>query len=48
MIDKFLQVLPHLLNGTAPVECLVLFWTFFASCLWGLFRKEKKKPGTSH
>jgi len=42
MLNRFLEVLPHLINGTAPFKCVVFFWTIIIVIVYLIFRKRRK------
>ncbi len=42
MMHRFLELLPHLINGSAPHECVFFFWAILALCAYATIITEKR------
>jgi hypothetical protein len=42
MFQRFFELLPHLIDGTASQYCVVLFWAIVIVCVFSILRKFSK------
>lgn len=46
MFHRLIALLPRLITGNAPTECVVMFWLFAASCAISLsVTRYQKRAG---